>query len=415
MWEPFARNNQIDTMTAGWAYRVGQADRRDVREADGLFEVVNGCPPDEGVMVELGMAIALGKPTFLFRDDFRRCTDSVELRDRWINPPEGSSGWTSRSHVLQHFVDWVKYSQIGNLGWPDMLIFNSIDVETANANRSSICQIGIIHVRNGEIQDQWKTLVNPEDRFDPWNVRIHGIHENDVRNSPTLPAVHNELRSRLHGSVLVSHTSFDRVAFERASVRYDLEQLHVTWLDSARIARRAWPEGYGRRGGYGLKNIAKDLGIAFKHHDALEDARAAAEIVLRACADTETDIEGWLRLVPPIFPSSSGFAPLARREENVEGVLDGETIVFTGELSIPRREAAALAAEAGGDVANNVTKKVTMLVVGIQNEGNLSGYEKSSKHRKAEALIEKGNDIQILSESDFSVLLQPDLTLKQRT
>ena len=29
-------------------------------------------------MVELGMAIALGKPTFLFRDDFRRATDSEE-------------------------------------------------------------------------------------------------------------------------------------------------------------------------------------------------------------------------------------------------------------------------------------------------------------------------------------------------
>ena len=76
VWEPFARNNQVDTLTAGWAYRVGQADLRDVREADGLFAVVNGCPPDEGVMVELGMAVAWGKPIFLFRDDFRHCTDS---------------------------------------------------------------------------------------------------------------------------------------------------------------------------------------------------------------------------------------------------------------------------------------------------------------------------------------------------
>ena len=39
---------------------------------------VNGTPPDEGVMIELGMAIAMGKPTFLFRDDFRRVTDSEE-------------------------------------------------------------------------------------------------------------------------------------------------------------------------------------------------------------------------------------------------------------------------------------------------------------------------------------------------
>ncbi len=76
VWEPFARNNQIDRTSPNWAYRNGQADLRDVREADGLFAVVNDCPPDEGVMVELGMAIAWEKPVFLFRDDFRRCTDS---------------------------------------------------------------------------------------------------------------------------------------------------------------------------------------------------------------------------------------------------------------------------------------------------------------------------------------------------
>jgi nucleoside 2-deoxyribosyltransferase len=78
VWEPFARNNQVDFAEPGWAYRIGQKDARDVREADAIFAVVNGTPPDEGVMVELGIAIALGKPTFLFRDDFRRCTDSEE-------------------------------------------------------------------------------------------------------------------------------------------------------------------------------------------------------------------------------------------------------------------------------------------------------------------------------------------------
>jgi len=76
VWEPFARNNRVDKTSSGWAYRIGQADLEDVRAADGLFAVVNGCPPDEGVMVELGLAIAWGKPTFLFRDDYRRCADS---------------------------------------------------------------------------------------------------------------------------------------------------------------------------------------------------------------------------------------------------------------------------------------------------------------------------------------------------
>ena len=77
VWEPFARNNE-DRSSPGWAYRIGQADMQDVLEADAIFAVVNGVPPDEGVMVELGMAITAGKPTFLFRDDFRRVADSDE-------------------------------------------------------------------------------------------------------------------------------------------------------------------------------------------------------------------------------------------------------------------------------------------------------------------------------------------------
>ena len=290
-----------------------------------------------------------------------------------------------------------------------MLTFNAIDVETANADRASICQIGIVHVREGEIADRWETLVNPEVWFDPWNIAIHGIEAADVRNSPILPEVRGDLRARLSGSILVSHTSFDRIAFERAMTRYDLEQLQVTWLDSAKIARRAWPESYGRSG-YGLKNIAKDFGISFTHHNALEDARAAAEIVLHACAATETDIEGWLRRVEhPIFPSSSGSEAPAKRVGNVNGALFGETVVFTGSLAIPRQQAANMAAEAGCGVVNNVSKKVTMLVVGIQDESKLKGYEKSSKHRKLEVLIEKGADIQILSEGDFSELMGVEL------
>ncbi len=78
VWEPFARNNQGGTLGPGAAYRIGQKDMRDVRDSDGILAVVNGVPPDEGVMVELGMAVAWGREVFLFRDDFRRCTDSGE-------------------------------------------------------------------------------------------------------------------------------------------------------------------------------------------------------------------------------------------------------------------------------------------------------------------------------------------------
>ena len=76
VWEPFKRNNQVDFTQPGWAYDVGQNDVNDVMGADAIFAILNGTPPDEGVMVELGIAIALKKKIFLFRDDKRKCTES---------------------------------------------------------------------------------------------------------------------------------------------------------------------------------------------------------------------------------------------------------------------------------------------------------------------------------------------------
>ena len=62
---------------------------------------------------------------------------------------------------------------------------------------------------------------------------------------------------------------------------------------------------YGKRG-YGFKSLATDLDISFDHRGAVEAARVAAGIVLRACAPGEIVIEGWLQRVDwPIIPSSS--------------------------------------------------------------------------------------------------------------
>ena len=63
-----------------------------------------------------------------------------------------------------------------------------------------------MHVVDGEIQDTWKTYIYPEDWFDPWIVDIHGISEEMVASSPTMPEVRDELRQRLRGTIVISHT-----------------------------------------------------------------------------------------------------------------------------------------------------------------------------------------------------------------
>ncbi len=149
------------------------------------------------------------------------------------------------------------------------------------------------------------------------------------------------------------------------------------------------------------------LGYDFRHHDALEDAKAAAYIVQAAINESGLDIEGWFnRVRQPIYPRVSSSGTSIRRETNPEGALYGEVLVFTGALLIPRREAADLAATVGCQVASGVTKGTTILVVGDQDIEKLAGNVESSKHRKAKELIEKGIPIKILKESDFVELVR---------
>ena len=269
--------------------------------------------------------------------------------------------------------------------------FLALDVETANADYSSICQIGIVKIENAQIIDKWSTLVNPKAYFDPFNVSIHGIQEEDVKDAPTFGKIYNELFERISNQITVHHMPFDKTAISRACFENNLNIINARWLDSAKIARRTW-EQFAYRG-YGLENIADFLQINFKHHNALEDAITAAKIVLYACEKNQISIEDWfVRISQPTKIHLEG---------NSDGSLYGETIVFTGTLSLPRKEAANIAASMGCHVNDSVTMSTTILVVGTQDEFKLAGYEKSSKHRKAEELIQKGFLIKILSERDF--------------
>ncbi|MBN2864898.1 MAG: hypothetical protein JXK16_02710 [Thiotrichales bacterium] len=282
--------------------------------------------------------------------------------------------------------------------------FVAIDVETANADMASICQIGVAKYNNGILVEEWSYLVDPEDYFDFINIDIHGITEEDVEGKPTFPEIFNQLGSLLNDSICVSHTHFDRVSISRVLTKYGLPNFETTWLDSARVARRTWEEFAW--GGYGLANICNKIGYQFEHHDALEDAKASGYVLLAAIEKSGLDVNAWLkRIKQPIDLSNVSSGAAIKRDGNPEGELYGDILVFTGTLEISRREAADLAASIGCTVAAGVTKKTTLLVVGDQDITKLAGKEKSSKHIKAEQLIKKGQSIRILKESDFKELV----------
>jgi DNA polymerase-3 subunit epsilon len=288
--------------------------------------------------------------------------------------------------------------------------FVAIDVETANPDMASICQVGIAGFEDGAVALEWETYVDPQDWFSPMNVSIHGIDEMTVAEAPTFPDIVPSLLEQLTGAVVACHTAFDRVAMHQAFAAYELDLPPLTWLDTARVARRAWARCAHR--GYGLADVCEIIDYDFRQHDALEDAKAAGQILLAASSATGLSVQEWLKRVELTLDGLSRTDDRKRQKMLVaqdgdpEGPLAGEVIVFTGALQLPRREAATQAACIGCQVADAVTKKTTLLVVGDQDVTRLAGHDRSSKHRKAEDLIARGQPLRILRESDFMRLVE---------
>ncbi len=163
----------------------------------------------------------------------------------------------------------------------DNLRFIAVDVETAGYDIASICQIGLAFVGFDSSIVTYSAYIDPCTPFAAGNTRLHGIHAATVKNAPKFAEVLPDLRPVLEAYPLIQHSRYDEKAFDAACRLAGLQVLKPVWSDSVAIARQAWPELRGN-GGYGLANLKKVLGLQFKHHDAGEDARAAAEVTLKA-------------------------------------------------------------------------------------------------------------------------------------
>ena len=169
--------------------------------------------------------------------------------------------------------------------------FVALDVETANKDAGSICQIGLAGFKDGALIQEWTSLINPEEAFHSFNIRVHGLTATNVAGAPTLPEVAETLRAWLNRQVVVCHTMFDRQALTRGFAKYGLAEISCRWLDSCQVARKTWRSP----GGHSLPVICGLIGHKFKHHDALEDAKAAGALILAAGRKTGLHPEAWLK------------------------------------------------------------------------------------------------------------------------
>lgn len=153
----------------------------------------------------------------------------------------------------------------------------AFDFETANPLRYSACALGAVKVREGWIVGSFYTLIDPETYFAPRNIAVHGIHPTDVVQAPKYPEVIQAFSDFCQGLPVASHSQFDRGVVQAANARYQLpRKLGLDYFDSCQLARILW-RGRVRR--FGLKSLCDQINFQFTHHNALEDARAAAHVI----------------------------------------------------------------------------------------------------------------------------------------
>jgi DNA polymerase III epsilon subunit-like protein/DNA-binding XRE family transcriptional regulator len=156
--------------------------------------------------------------------------------------------------------------------------FVAIDFETANSSRTSACSVGIVEVSNGSILSEQSWLIDPREHFDSMNIHIHGIRPEMVKGHPTFQELWPTLQPYLNSRNIVAHNaSFDmsvlRYCLDKCDLPYPTFDYFCTYL----LSKRLLPD----MPSYKLNVIAGHYGIKFNHHDALDDARAAASLLVK--------------------------------------------------------------------------------------------------------------------------------------
>lgn len=156
------------------------------------------------------------------------------------------------------------------------------DLETTGFNpwKEDLLEIGAVKLQNGQIIDEFKSLIRPGREISAEIQKLTGITPDMVRDAPGPEPVLQSFLEFVAGAVLVAHNAEFDVGFLRVKCQqFFKKKLEPVYLDTLGLSRALWPELKSHR----LNAVAKELGIELLHHHrAVDDARCAAIIFGKA-------------------------------------------------------------------------------------------------------------------------------------
>ncbi len=162
-----------------------------------------------------------------------------------------------------------------------LLNFNAIDFEAANEQPSSVCSVGVVMVRDGEIVDSYYSLIHPEPEYYQWFCRqVHGLGPEDTEDAPVFPYVWEEIEPLQKGYPLVAHNArFDEGCLKAVHRVYRMDYPDFEFHDTLSASRRHFGHSLPN---HQLQTVAAVCGYDLtNHHHALADAEACAHIAMK--------------------------------------------------------------------------------------------------------------------------------------
>ncbi len=158
--------------------------------------------------------------------------------------------------------------------------FAAIDFETANYERTSVCSVGVVIVRDGMIVDSFYSLIQPEPNYYKyWCTQVHGLCREDTENAPVFPDVWAQIEPLIEGLPLVAHNRpFDEGCLKAVFRCYQMDYPDYEFYDTLAASRRLLPDLENHQ----LDTVAAACGFPMEHHHhALADAEACAHIAIK--------------------------------------------------------------------------------------------------------------------------------------
>ncbi len=158
--------------------------------------------------------------------------------------------------------------------------FAAIDFETANQHGASVCAVGVVIVKDGEISDKYYSLIQPEPNYySYWNTKVHGLTTRDTDDAPIFPEVWEKIEPLIEGLPLVAHNSrFDETCLQNVFRVYQMDYPDYEFYCTLKASRKQFKKTIPN---HQLHTVSKHCGYEMrKHHEALDDAYACAIIAM---------------------------------------------------------------------------------------------------------------------------------------